>query len=59
MEAKVGDKIRIVKSMLAPDGEDYFGKEGYVTRKEESKDGAWLFGTWGFLPIKADEYIIL
>ena len=60
MQAKVGDKIRIIKMndeyLLSPN--EYDGKEGYVVRID---DMGQLHGTWGGLAIipGVDEYIIL
>ena len=57
MEAKVGDKIRIIR-LEDPYVKDYPGKEGFVTHID---DAGQLHGTWGGLAIipEIDEYIIL
>lgn len=57
MQAKVGDKIRIIKLNMAFSPEDYEGKEGYVTEIGALKE---LHGTWGdFMITPKDEYIVL
>lgn len=58
MEAKVGDKIRILKMNDPYAGSNYTGKEGYVTHID---DAGQLHGTWGGLAIipEIDEFIIL
>ena len=58
MQAKKGDKIRIIKMRDPYRGDDYTGKEGYVTFID---DAGQLHGTWGGLAIipEIDEIIIL
>lgn len=58
MQAKVGDKIRIIYMNEPYFGDKYSGKEGYVTHID---DEGQLHGTWGGLAIipEEDEFIIL
>lgn len=58
MQAKVGDKIRIIRMNDPYSGEKYAGKEGYVTHIDSTGQ---LHGTWGGLAVipEEDEFIIL
>lgn len=58
MQAKVGDKIRIIIMDDPYVSNKYTGKEGYVTNID---DAGRLHGTWGRLAIipDIDEFIIL
>ena len=57
MQAKVGDKIRIIKLTMAFQPKEYEGKEGFVTKIGLLQE---LYGTWGPVMITPiDEYIIL
>ena len=58
MQAKIGDKIRIIKMDDPYSGEKYAGKEGFITYIDSIGQ---LHGTWGGLTIipEKDEFIIL
>lgn len=58
MQAKIGDKIRIIKMDDSYFGEKYAGKEGFITHIDSIGQ---LHGTWGGLAIipEKDEFIIL
>lgn len=58
MQAKIGDKIRIIKMDDFYSGEKYAGKEGFITHIDSIGQ---LHGTWGGLAIipEKDEFIIL
>ena len=58
MEAKIGDKIRIIELSDLYVGKDYTGKEGYVTLIDSIGQ---LHGTWGGLALipGIDKFIIL